>query len=254
MSVRAPYIASSLLHVTALGLLLAISALQKSAPMIPSVRIVALPGGGRTGPRAAAAPVHPAPEVAPAPRVEPPVVEPPKAKPKPAPKTPPPKPAARPADPKGTLPPEKREIVSKGPAPASPKSAAAAARGAAVPAAAGAGDGAKNLSTTRGVGIEADGDPGPLSGYLGLLRDKVAANWTPPLAAVRKGEVRAVISFVVASDGGAPRDVAVAVSSGDSNFDRSAMRAVAYANPLPPLPSNWAGDAIGIRFTFYQEY
>jgi TonB family protein len=93
-----------------------------------------------------------------------------------------------------------------------------------------------------------------LSGYLGLLRDKVAANWTPPLSVVRRGEVRAVIAFAVGHEGGAPRDLVVAEPSGDSNFDLSAMRAVARANPLPPFPSNYAGDSVVIRFTFFQEY
>lgn len=243
--------ASGLGHAIALGLLLTVSALQKPAPFVPNVRIVALPGGGRPGPKSVAPAPKVRPEPAAAPKVEPPpVVEPPKPKAKTPEKTPPLKPVAKPADPKGTLPPAKREIVSKGPAPAKQPVAAPVVP---APVAAAAGDGAKNPSATRSVGVETDGEPGPLSGYLSLLRDKVAARWAPP-AGARKGEVRAVIAFVVGHEGGAPRDVAVAVSSGDRNFDLEAMRAVSRANPLPPLPGNYAAEAIGIRFTFYQEY
>jgi len=234
-------LASSLLHATALAAAVAVSMLHRPAAIVPNVRIVALGGGSRaTGAAAAPKPAVRKPEPV---AVKPPA---PAAKPEPKPKkeskTPPARPPAKAAEKSGTLPPQKREIVSKGPA----ATAAAAASAASTAASAAAG--------ASGVGLETDADPGPLSGYLGLLQDKVANAWVAPALVGRKGEVRCQVFFVIERRGGAPVDLAVQVSSGDPGFDRAAMRAVLNAAPLAPLPPGWGTDSIGIRFTFFQNY
>jgi TonB family protein len=226
--------------------LLTFSALQRPPAMVPGVRIVSLPGGGGGGPKREAR----APERQPAPT--PPEVR-PKPASKPVDKAPPERKAQQPPDPRGARPARKQEIVSKTPsrpadvAPTPPVSAAGTGAGSGSAAArAGAG--------TGGVGFEADGEIGPLSGYLGLLRDKVAANWQAPPGDGRTGVVRAVVFFEIRRAGGDPERVEIQVSSGIPLFDRMALSAVLSAAPLQPLPSVWREDAVDIRFTFYQEY
>jgi protein TonB len=245
---RSPYLASSILHATVLALAAALSLLHRAPPFVPNVRIVTLGGGGRAESepapgRRAQAVERPAPAVVPKPVPPAPVT-----KPKPDAKSPPERPAAKAAEKTGVKPPAKRDIVSKAPS-AAPKPAPAATAGA-TPAAAPA----ATASGSGGVGIETDAEPGPLAGYLGLLRDRVAQSWAAPLTAGRRGEVRCVVFFAIARGGGAPQALAVQVSSGDASFDRAAMRAILNAAPLAPLPASWGTDSIGIRFTFFQTY
>jgi len=39
--------------------------------------------------------------------------------------------------------------------------------------------------------------------------------------------------------------------SGDGALDRAAYSGIAYSNPFPPLPSEFSGQYLGLRFTFY---
>ena len=253
MSPRSPYLASSLLHALVLSAAAAASLLHRPPPFVPNVRIVALGGGGKAqhepAPGRRAVPVErPAPVVERKPEPPPPPA--PETKPKPDAKSPPMRPAAKAPDKAGVQPPQKRDIVSKAPS-AAPKPAPAE-----VPAVTTASPATTDAvaAGAGGVGIETDAEPGPLSGYLGLLRDRVAQSWAAPLTAGRKGEVRCVVFFAIDRAGGAPQSLVVQVSSGDSNFDRAAMRAILNAAPLAPLPSSWGTDSIGIRFTFFQTY
>ncbi len=258
MSARSPYVASSLGHVVVLGLLLTVAALQRSAPLVPLVRIVALPTGGRPGPKA----VTPPPSVpVPEPQVEVPKPAPPVPKPEIkkeplADKTPAPREPVKAPDPKGIKPPVKQDVVSKSKPVPPPKTTPAVAPAHVEPVQAATGDGAVRPTAKGDVGVEADGDPGPLTGYLGLLRDKVEANWEPPATLGRHGAVQAVIAFEISRTGGfpLPNSMQVRVSSGQPAFDRAAQRAVLNAAPFAPLPAGWGTDSIGIRFTFSGEY
>jgi len=74
--------------------------------------------------------------------------------------------------------------------------------------------------------------------------------WRPPLLDVVGDERPSVtLTFVILRDGTA-RNVAVDVSSGVPSFDRSAMRAVLEASPLPPLPREWDEPTMPARVTF----
>ncbi len=185
-----------------------------------------------------------------------PMPKPEEKKQRPPDKPPPPREAAKVPDAQGIRPPEKPDVISKSrplPAPKTPTPVAAARSGAVETA---AGDGALRPATRSDVGVEADGDPGPLTGYLGLLRDKVEANWEPPATLGQHGAVRAVIAFEISRAGGVPlpNSMQVRVSSGQPAFDRAAQRAVLNAAPFAPLPAGWGTDSIGIRFTFSGEY
>ncbi len=86
--------------------------------------------------------------------------------------------------------------------------------------------------------------------YLLLVRNRVAENWSPPTGLVTRGQpVRAVVHFRIARDG----EVSAArleSASGVEFFDRSALRSVMLATPMPPLPLGYAGSDLGVHFGF----
>jgi len=89
--------------------------------------------------------------------------------------------------------------------------------------------------------------------YLVLIRNKIASNWAPPAGLATSGNpIRAVVYFKV-SRGGGLSAVRMESASGVEFFDRSAMRAVALSDPLPPLPLGFAGGELGVHFGFEWE-
>jgi TonB family protein len=89
--------------------------------------------------------------------------------------------------------------------------------------------------------------------YLVLVRNRIAANWSPPAGLSTGGSpVRAVIYFRVGR-GGELSGVRMETGSGVEFFDRSAMRAVTLSDPLPPLPLGFAGGELGVHFGFEWE-
>ena len=109
-----------------------------------------------------------------------------------------------------------------------------------------------------GSGEVAIGVEGPISAYayyLLAVRDKVATHWRPPSGvAVAGGEVASTVNFRIDRRG---RIMASYVEkpSGKEVFDQAGLRAVAMADPLPPLPQDYDGDWLGIhlRFVFREE-
>jgi len=86
--------------------------------------------------------------------------------------------------------------------------------------------------------------------YLLLLRNRVAANWTPPSGGAGGGQpIRAVVFFRVGRDG-TLQDVRLESPSPADFFDRSALRAVAISDPMPPLPEGFTGASLGVHFGF----
>jgi TonB family protein len=86
--------------------------------------------------------------------------------------------------------------------------------------------------------------------YLLLVRNRIAQNWSPPSGLVSGGQpVRAVLYFKIARDG-TVTGVSVESTSTREYFDRSALRAVAISNPLPPLPEGFKGGDLGVHFGF----
>jgi len=89
--------------------------------------------------------------------------------------------------------------------------------------------------------------------YLVLIRNRIAANWTPPAGISTGGNpVRAVVYFRVGR-GGDLSDVRLEGTSGVEFFDRSALRAVTISDPMPPLPLGFAGGELGVHFGFEWE-
>jgi TonB family protein len=98
------------------------------------------------------------------------------------------------------------------------------------------------LSDTQGV------DFGP---YLQRLLQEVREHWyelIPVSAEMKKGKL--AIEFAITKDGQVA-DLRMAASSGDVALDRPAWGSITGSNPFPPLPSDFTGPYLALRFRFY---
>lgn len=86
--------------------------------------------------------------------------------------------------------------------------------------------------------------------YLVLIRNRIAANWSPPAGMVSSGvPVRSVVYFRIERDGSLS-SVRMESTSAAEFFDRSSLRAVQLSNPMPPLPDGFKGGSLGVHFGF----
>ncbi len=98
------------------------------------------------------------------------------------------------------------------------------------------------LSDTQGV------DFGP---YLQRILQDVRQNWyllIPESAEMKKGKL--AIEFAITKDGKVA-DMRLIASSGDVALDRPAWGSITNSNPFPPLPSEFTGPYLALRFRFY---
>ena len=98
------------------------------------------------------------------------------------------------------------------------------------------------LSDTQGV------DFGP---YLQRIVEDVRENWyrlIPESAEMKKGKL--AIEFAITKDGQVA-DMRLVATSGDVALDRAAWGGIISSNPFPPLPSEYNGQYLALRFRFY---
>jgi TonB family protein len=98
------------------------------------------------------------------------------------------------------------------------------------------------LSDTQGV------DFGP---YLKDILSKVRKNWLaliPESAQTKKGKL--TIEFAITREGKLA-DMRLVATSGDSALDRPAWGSITASTPFPPLPSEFTGPYLALRFPFY---
>jgi TonB family protein len=98
------------------------------------------------------------------------------------------------------------------------------------------------LSDTQGV------DFGP---YLQRVLHDVKINWynlIPVSAQMKKGSL--AIEFAITKDGKIA-DMHLAASSGDIPLDRAAWGGIVASNPFPPLPTDFSGPYLALRFRFF---
>lgn len=98
------------------------------------------------------------------------------------------------------------------------------------------------LSDTQGV------DFGP---YLQRILQDVRDNWyhlIPESAEMKKGKL--AIEFAITREGQVA-DMKLVASSGDVALDRPAWGSITSSNPFPPLPSEFTGPYLSLRFRFY---
>jgi len=98
------------------------------------------------------------------------------------------------------------------------------------------------LSDTQGV------DFGP---YLERIVQEVREHWyelIPESAQMKKGKL--AIDFAIMKDGHV-QALAVRASSGDPALDRPAYGSITASDPFPPLPKEFTGPYLELRFRFY---
>ncbi len=98
------------------------------------------------------------------------------------------------------------------------------------------------LSDTQGV------DFGP---YLQRILQDVRENWyraIPESAEMKKGKL--AIEFAITKDGKVA-DMRLVATSNDVALDRAAWAGISASNPFPPLPSDFTGPYLELRFRFY---
>jgi TonB family protein len=98
------------------------------------------------------------------------------------------------------------------------------------------------LSDTQGV------DFGP---YLQRILEEVRDNWyrlIPESAEMKKGKL--AIEFAITKDGNIA-DMRLVATSNDAALDRAAWGGISSSNPFPPLPSEFNGPFLALRFRFY---
>lgn len=101
------------------------------------------------------------------------------------------------------------------------------------------------LSDTQGV------DFGP---YLQRVLHDVKVNWYAIIPAEAQAPLfkqgKLAISFVINKNGGV-ESMHLEAPSGDTSLDRAAWGGITASNPFPPLPKQFHGDNIALRFHFY---
>jgi len=221
-------------HGVALALI-ALGARSSSAP-VRQVMTVSLSGapGARTGGQtqmggAAAAPVSPKPP-APTPPPEEPRPAPPKAV------VPPPRPATRPTAPTTARTPAATPEPATGNTPT-------------VTGARGQGFGLSSRGGSAGRNVELDVSNFCCPDYLEKMVLAIQRGWDKNQGTTGV----AVIAFTIRRDG-TVESPAVRRPSGFFALDNAALRAVARANRLPPLPSEFPESTLAVRLTFeYQQ-
>jgi len=123
--------------------------------------------------------------------------------------------------------------------PAEPRPAPSAALG--LPTGSAAGVGARSI----------DVSDFPHAWYLRQVLQKIQAQWERQGLANQPDQIPQI--FVEIQRDGSVRAPRIEKSSGNSLYDRAALRAVMEASPFPPLPQDWSKSSLRVLFTFELE-
>jgi len=101
-----------------------------------------------------------------------------------------------------------------------------------------------------GLGFEEESFGDRYGWYVQAIRNRISSNWLMSTISptVRYAE-RVYVSFDIQRDG-TITNVRLAQSSGVSEIDRSALRAVIASNPLAALPQDYSGGRVSVKFYF----
>jgi len=96
--------------------------------------------------------------------------------------------------------------------------------------------------------ISLDAGNFPFAWYIRQMHQKIEAEWSrnPPLA--RPDQVPVVVVEILRN--GTIKPPTIEKSSGNSVYDRAALRAVQDASPFPPLPQEWAKPSLRVGLAF----
>jgi periplasmic protein TonB len=97
-------------------------------------------------------------------------------------------------------------------------------------------------------GLVAEAGPAfPYPWYLKAIADKLDKQWNPPQEF--ESDTLCQVTFQIHRSGDIS-GAAVEKASGDPAFDQLALRAVLYANPLPPLPNGFPEETLRVHMKF----
>lgn len=82
--------------------------------------------------------------------------------------------------------------------------------------------------------------------YVQRMLALIEARWYKPVV---PADTRARVRFTIGRDGRVSR-IELESSSGNSSFDRAALRSLYAANPLPPLPPAYQKQSLTVHLTF----
>jgi TonB family protein len=91
-------------------------------------------------------------------------------------------------------------------------------------------------------------DLGP---YLNAVNNRIRANWfaVMPETARNGQQGRVDVLFAIARDGSI-QDLRLVATSRNDALDQAATIAIQTSNPLPPLPAEFKGDRMALRYAF----
>lgn len=84
--------------------------------------------------------------------------------------------------------------------------------------------------------------------YVDVMRVRIAEYWRNPIRGATS-IIRVTIYFKIKRNGGI-FDAFIEKTSGLELFDQAALRSVLSADPLPPLPSEYTGEELGVHLEF----
>lgn len=108
-------------------------------------------------------------------------------------------------------------------------------------------------SADQNEDLKLDVDDFPFSYYLAIIKSRIESNWEPPVNTRSVLTLKALAQFRILRNGQIT-DISIPEGSGDFLFDRSALRALTLANPLPPLPPDFPKNSLGVQFAFKQGF
>ena len=85
-----------------------------------------------------------------------------------------------------------------------------------------------------------------LDDYMKDMEQEIKANWAPPQNSFKN---KTVVYFQILRDG-TIKNPTISETSGDREFDRTAMIALANTGKVTPPPKNLVGESMDIYFTF----
>ncbi len=163
-----------------------------------------------------------------------------------------PPPSAPPATPK----PRPTPKATPKPAPPAPKPSAPATPAPTADPGPGTGAGAGSAGVPTAGSAAAGGSVSALEGldsafgwYRAAVTQALYARWQRPIVDGLTTPVEVRVAFEIQRDGRVA-DVRLEQPSGVPSLDRSALRAVADASPLPPLPAGLSGPFLAASFVF----
>ena len=106
----------------------------------------------------------------------------------------------------------------------------------------------ENAELTTTIVANVPADP-RLAFWASRVKKRVESLWSPPAGIEIEGQVKTVVSFQVARNGGISA-VAVTLTSGNVMLDQLAERTILRLDQVPPIPENFPEDLLQVSYEF----